>query len=1108
MDRLNKTKSTWGTLHAYKRKEGHQVRSKRGEVLPKVYDYAFGPTAQVFHPHKRKKMGDNVQVAVRLRPFNERERVRNAKLVIKMENNTTTITDPEGKYPEKKYTFDFSYWSHDGYNEREDGYLEPDGSKYADQAKVFDDLGKGVLENAWKGFNCSLFAYGQTGSGKSYSMVGYNPNKGIIPITCEELFKGIEEKKLTDDAEKEAEYQVSVSMLEIYNETVKDLLNVSSFKKGGLRVREHPQKGFYVEQLQVAPVSNYSDIEARIAEGTRNRTLAATNMNATSSRAHTIVAINFAQKAKNEAGKSMTKTSIINLVDLAGSERADSTGATGERLKEGSMINKSLLCLGNCIKALADQQEGKHINVPYRDSILTRLLKNALGGNSKTVMIAALSPADINYDETLSTLRFADRAKSIKTKAIVNESPTDKLIREMKDEIKRLQELLENQGSGAVVVQGVSPNDVEEMRKAQEENLRRNQEEMDMMNQTWQQRLEEQRQVSQKLLDVEKTKQEARKTIPHLWNLNEDPMLTGMVLHLTPPGVSTIGNVDPASIVLKGLNIKKDHAVIENDSNSLIYLTPSGSESKLLINGKEITERIELRHNDRIMFGSNHLYVFHHPQDAAKQVKEGKVVEKVSFNSAQEEIAQNKGFDMNRAGKSKEDMLLQEDLIQIMPMVNEANAISEELDKKMLYEIALISPQARGLKDGRTEVSVKAKKLTNGNEFVWGRNDFIDRKFAMQEVYQMYVEEDEDWDKKHQGDYPFSESDDYEVIIGTCYLYVQSLAYLMDTEDNLAIRSFRGTEEGLMSIEALPFSEAGELLVDEYVEEPGELVGKSIQFMINVKKILALPKRYHKVWCQYKFLLSDEWNKSQEIDASLNSELNFKKMFKTFPVTQQLMDEFENSPVVIQVWGKQRPEPDDPSRVTMTTKELLALEDSVMTYKAPKKAVQNRASHESKELRRKESEINNLHVAVGNAKKAQQEIESDNVRLMRENDDAKREMMSMKRKLELLTGMVEEAKHKGEAMLLVKRMDHILKRGEDLASKEILRLIKQIKQQEKQSVPKKFPGTPPPHKSAPPSPPHHSNGASKRKDSSSSSSRSSTPAKVNKSTKSGVCLLL
>ena len=181
-------------------------------------------------------------------------------------------------------------------------------------------------------------------------------------------------------------------------------------------------------------------------EGTANRTIAATNMNATSSRAHTIVTINLVQKYKNETGKEMSKSSLINLVDLAGSERADATGATGDRLKEGAAINLSLTSLGNVIAALADNSSGKNVRVPYRDSQLTKLLMNALGGNSKTIMIAAISPADINYDESLSTLRYADRAKQIKTKATVNEDPTEKLIADLKAENAKLKKLLESGG--------------------------------------------------------------------------------------------------------------------------------------------------------------------------------------------------------------------------------------------------------------------------------------------------------------------------------------------------------------------------------------------------------------------------------------------------------------------------------------------------------------------------------------------------------------------------------------------------------------------------------------------------------------------------------------
>ena len=222
-------------------------------------------------------------------------------------------------------------------------------------------------------------------------------------------------------------------MLEIYNEQVNDLLN-RDHQKGGLQVRQHPSQGyFYAQDLKRIPVGSYKEIERRIEEGTSNRTVASTNMNATSSRAHMIVTITFDQ-ILNTSGGQTKKSSVINLVDLAGSERADNTGATGDRLKEGANINKSLSALGNVISALADISSGskKKIVVPYRDSVLTKLLQNALGGNSKTIMIAALSPADINYGETLSTLRYADRAKRIKTKAVVNENPIEKMIRQLK----------------------------------------------------------------------------------------------------------------------------------------------------------------------------------------------------------------------------------------------------------------------------------------------------------------------------------------------------------------------------------------------------------------------------------------------------------------------------------------------------------------------------------------------------------------------------------------------------------------------------------------------------------------------------------------------------
>jgi hypothetical protein len=233
-------------------------------------------------------------------------------------------------------------------------------------------------------------------------------------------------------------------MLEIYNEKVQDLsTDPAKRPTGGLNVREHKTLGVYVQDLVKHPVDSYEAIDDKMEECTRNRSIGATSMNATSSRAHTVISIEFKQIII-ENGRPTSKTAQINLVDLAGSEKAGQTGATGDRLKEGCAINKSLSALGNCINVLADHAMGKGKGkvVPYRDAALTRILQNALGGNSKTIMICAISPAFLNYEETLSTLRYAERAKKIKLKAVINESVQDKIIRELRDENKKLRVVL------------------------------------------------------------------------------------------------------------------------------------------------------------------------------------------------------------------------------------------------------------------------------------------------------------------------------------------------------------------------------------------------------------------------------------------------------------------------------------------------------------------------------------------------------------------------------------------------------------------------------------------------------------------------------------------
>ncbi|CAM5165303.1 unnamed protein product [Natator depressus] len=396
--------------------------------------------------------GASVKVAVRVRPFNSREMGRDSKCIIQMTGNTTTIVNPkQPKEMPKSFSFDYSYWSH----------TTPEDINYASQKQVYQDIGEEMLQHAFEGYNVCIFAYGQTGAGKSYTMMGRQEKdqQGIIPQLCEDLFS-----RINDTTNDNMSYSVEVSYMEIYCERVRDLLNPKN--KGNLRVREHPLLGPYVEDLSKLAVTSYNDIQDLMDSGNKARTVAATNMNETSSRSHAVFNIIFTQKRHDaETDVTTEKVSKISLVDLAGSERADSTGAKGTRLKEGANINKSLTTLGKVISALAEMDSGPNKNkkkkktdfIPYRDSVLTWLLRENLGGNSRTAMVAALSPADINYDETLSTLRYADRAKQIRCNAVINEDPNNKLIRELKDEVARLRDLLYAQGLGDIIDTNTAP---------------------------------------------------------------------------------------------------------------------------------------------------------------------------------------------------------------------------------------------------------------------------------------------------------------------------------------------------------------------------------------------------------------------------------------------------------------------------------------------------------------------------------------------------------------------------------------------------------------------------------------------------------------------------
>ena len=897
-------------------------------------------------------MAENIKVAVRVRPFNQREKERGAKLVVDMQGNTTLISNPNdpGSEP-KKFSFDYSYWSHDGFTEDEQGYMHAADDRYCDQATVFKDLGEGVLKNAWSGYNCSLFAYGQTGSGKSYSIVGYGANRGVIPVICQKLFAKIEQM---NESNPKDEFEVTLSMIEIYNEQVRDLLNAATMKiKGGLKIREHPKKGFYVEKLTSAKVCSYENIEMKMETGTKNRTVASTAMNATSSRAHTIVAITFVQKTVAEGAKQgMTKTSVINLVDLAGSERAASTAATGDRLKEGAAINQSLSTLGNVISALADLSAagGKSkIIVPFRDSSLTRLLKTALGGNSKTVMMAAVSPADINYEESMSTLKFADRVKRIKTQASVNESPTEKLIRELREENAKLMKMLGGQMPAEISGSGeVSADEKERMKQELEEEIReqmlQNEAELDESRRSFKDKMEaSKRELEKEKEEFAKRKMEDEKLKkkPYLWNLNEDQALSGVVCHPIERTKVLIGKSDKCTIKLQGLSIMDEHALIEVEKQEMFITCQE--KAKITLNGDILASKQELHHNDRVVFSAGHVYVLHHPYQFKKALKEGKTFQAVTWDEVQTEIAKKSGWDVNRTGKTEEELLLQEDLISLMPMVNEANAISEELDKKKSFEIALVSPQARGMSSGRTIVMVKMTDLVHGNYWMWDRNKFINRKYKMVEMYQNYVDGDPDWDLPKDID-PFYEDVDTHVLIGQSQIHLKCLAYQIGFEESVIITDYEARERGFLQVKIVPLKEDGNPIEDDeeeyFIDEPSELIGKSLTYKLKIIGAKGIPSKLsNDVYCEFKLYLDDEGSQTESL-SSKNPDWNWSKVFSHTPVTEQLLSYLSDEPLIVKVWGRQTAEQSS-SAHNLTTKQLKSLNEKEKISTFMKKVAAN-----------------------------------------------------------------------------------------------------------------------------------------------------------------------
>ncbi|WPH01696.1 kinesin-like protein 6 [Acrodontium crateriforme] len=396
----------------------------------------------------------SIQVTVRVRPFTIREAAQVIKTddsplflgdgslagvptpklgqkgirsVIKVVDEKCLIFDPPEDNPVQRFTRSFI----------------PSGKRVKDQTfgfdRVFDDNAtqgdiyeattKNLLDSVLDGYNATVFAYGATGCGKTHTITGTAQQPGIIFLTMQELFEKVDEIRETKDTD------ITLSYLEIYNETIRDLLNVGAGGRQGLMLREDAQQAVSVAGLSSHKPHNVEEVMDMVIQGNSNRTQSPTEANATSSRSHAVLQVNISSKNRDAAANEPVTMATLSIIDLAGSERASATKNRGERLLEGANINKSLLALGSCINALCDPRKKNH--VPYRNSKLTRLLKFSLGGNCRTVMIVCVSPSSQHFDETQNTLRYANRAKNIQTKSVRNVYNVD---RHVKDYLKKIDE--------------------------------------------------------------------------------------------------------------------------------------------------------------------------------------------------------------------------------------------------------------------------------------------------------------------------------------------------------------------------------------------------------------------------------------------------------------------------------------------------------------------------------------------------------------------------------------------------------------------------------------------------------------------------------------------
>ncbi|CEM07092.1 unnamed protein product [Vitrella brassicaformis CCMP3155] len=771
-----------------------------------------------------------IKVAVRVRPLNQREKKLKDLNCIAISDDSTTLVvqhegapvDEGGGLPLLAVGGAAVSFGGDGENRFTFDHVLDES---VEQHDVYDNLGAELIDNALGGYNATIFAYGQTSAGKSFTILGPPSNPGILPRVCKTLFERVEaqnEAFSRGDPSCTDECKVQASYLEIYNERLHDLLSPDKPASGPLAaappvldIYSHPVFGVYIPELTEPAVKTYDDVDRLLQFGSKKRTVSATNLNAMSSRSHTVFTLTV-QQIPRDRKKGVAKFARLHIIDLAGSERTEKSKTGGERQVEGSFINKSLTTLGMVISRLAEMQEQQErdskttgspkrpslapgrpslkrskavvnvgatsIHIPYRNSKLTYILSDSLGGNSRTCMIACISPALSNVSETLSTLRFATRVKKITNKPKLNVTESDKLVADLKSEIAQLRQQLED-AKKTTAIGGELPM-LADMR-----NELRNRETLVNKLQAGDAEKEAADLASRQLhllqelglgpsggggVGVAFTSPFG--DMPYLLNISDDPMLCGTLMYFIKPEApgedvdttqgTTIGTAEDATIVLRGLGLHLMSCRIVNDANTRLTLIPE--DAKVMVNGRVVPKGVRhlLRNHDRIVIGRAFVFRVIIPSaiaaaaesptqvarrdDGSEEGEDAVDMSKVLSEILVDETAVSRAVEyanllQDRIGFKKAQSFL-ERFKEIIALVDEANEITQEMrSEDRLSMTARVLSDPFDYSDDAPAIVVRLSRHSEEGMVepvcMWDTVEFLSRLDLMRNAYHEYCEE-------------------------------------------------------------------------------------------------------------------------------------------------------------------------------------------------------------------------------------------------------------------------------------------------------------------------------------------------------------------------------